>query len=201
MFTFNSTIFPAIAPFVARTGDRVRVRFGNLSMNQHPIHLHGYAFNVTATDGGPIPPAGQWPQTTVPVPVGSTRDVEFVADVPGDWAFHCHKSHHTMNAMGHDVPNTIGVNQDGLKEQIWKLLPDYMAMGEKGMAEHAEHAKHMSLPENTLPMMAGEGPFGPIEMGGMFTVLKVRDDLGANDYSDPGWYKNPKGTVAYRIDT
>jgi len=59
----------------------------------------------------------------------------------------------------------------------------------------------MSLPENTLPMMAGEGPFGPIEMGGMFTVLKVRDDLGANDYSDPGWYKNPKGTVAYRIDT
>ena len=201
MFTFNSTIFPAISPFVARTGDRVRVRFGNLSMNQHPIHLHGYAFKVTATDGGPIPPAGQWPQTTVPVPVGSTRDIEFVANAPGDWAFHCHKSHHTMNAMGHDVPNTLGVNQDGIKEQIWKLLPDYMAMGEKGMAEHAEHSKHMAMPENTLPMMSGEGPFGPIEMGGMFTVLKVRDDLGAKDYSDPGWYENPKGTVAYRIET
>lgn len=200
MFTFNSTIFPAIKPFVARTGDRVRVRFGNLSMNQHPIHLHGYAFKVTGTDGGKIPPAGQWPQTTVPVPVGSTREIEFVADVPGDWAFHCHKSHHSMNAMGHGVPNTLGVNQDGIKEKIWKLLPDYMAMGEDGMAEHAEHAKHMPLPENTLPMMMGEGPFGPLEMGGMFTVLKVRDDLASDDYSDPGWYKNPAGTVAYRVN-
>lgn len=199
MFTFNSKIFPAISPFVAKTGDRVRVRFGNLSMNQHPIHLHGYTFNVTATDGGPIPLSAQWPQTTVPVPVGSTRDIEFIANEPGDWAFHCHKSHHTMNAMGHDVPNVIGVNQDGIKERIWKLLPDYMAMGEHGMAEHAEHAKHMAIPENTVPMMMGEGPFGPLEMGGMFTLLKVRDSLAPDDYSDPGWYDNPKGTVAYKV--
>jgi manganese oxidase len=199
MFTFNSKIFPAIAPFVARTGDRVRMRFGNLSMDQHPIHLHGYSFKITATDGGRIPPAGQWPQTTVPVPVGSTRDVEFVADAPGDWAIHCHKSHHTMNAMGHDIPNVLGVNQDGIKESIWKLLPDYMAMGEHGMAEHAEHGKHMPLPENTIPMMTGDGPFGPVEMGGMFTVLKVRDDLQPGDYSDPGWYQHPQGTVAYRV--
>ncbi len=200
MFTFNGKIFPAIAPFVAKTGDRVRMRFGNLSMNQHPIHLHGYSFNVTGTDGGRIPPAGQWPETTVPVPVGSTRDVEFVADAPGDWAIHCHKSHHTMNAMGHDVPNVLGVNQDGIKQNIWKLLPDYMAMGEHGMAEHAEHAAHMTLPENTVPMMAGEGPYGPLEMGGMFTVLKVREDLGPDDYTDPGWYQHPPGTVAYKLN-
>jgi FtsP/CotA-like multicopper oxidase with cupredoxin domain len=47
MFSFNSKVFPAISPLVAKKGDRVRVRFGNLSMNQHPIHLHGYAFHVT----------------------------------------------------------------------------------------------------------------------------------------------------------
>lgn len=105
-----------------------------------------------------------------------------------------------MNAMGHDVPNTMGVNQDGIKEKIWKLLPDYMAMGEGGMAEHGEHSKHMPMPENTLPMMMGEGPFGPIEMGGMFTVLKVRDELEQGDYSDPGWYKHPEGTVAYKVN-
>jgi hypothetical protein len=55
----------------------------------------------------------------------------------------------------------------------------------------------MPLPDNTLPMMTGAGPFGPLEMGGMFTVVKVREGLARNDYRDPGWYKHPPGTVAY----
>lgn len=57
----------------------------------------------------------------------------------------------------------------------------------------------MNGPENTLAMMAGKGPFGNIKMDGMFTVLKVRDDLAAGDYRDPGWYRNPPGTVARRV--
>jgi FtsP/CotA-like multicopper oxidase with cupredoxin domain len=198
IFSFNSKVFPAIDHLVVKTGDRVRIRIANLSMDEHPIHIHGHAFNITATDGGNIPKAGQWPETTVLVPVGSTRDAEFIADAPGDWAFHCHKSHHTMNPMGHDVPNTLGVNQKGLEAKIQAMLPGYMAMGEKGMAEHADHVDHMEGPKNTLPMMMGKGPFGNIEMGGMFTVVKVRDQLSSYD-KDPGWYKHPRGTVAYRL--
>jgi hypothetical protein len=68
-----------------------------------------------------------------------------------------------------------------------------MAMGSAGMAEHA--AMKMELPANTLPMMTGEGPFGPMEMGGMFTVVKVREGLAAGDWRDPGWYRHPAGTV------
>ncbi|MGD9139785.1 MAG: copper oxidase [Desulfobacterales bacterium] len=199
IFTFNSKVFPAIDHLVVKTNDRVRIRIANLSMDEHPIHIHGHAYRITATDGGKIPKAGQWPETTVLVPVGSTRDVEFIADAPGDWAFHCHKSHHTMNAMGHDIPNTLGTNQKGLEEKIRKMIPGYMAMGESGMAEHADHVKHMTGPKNTLPMMMGKGPFGNIEMGGMFTVVKVRDHLQSYD-QDPGWYKHPKGTVAYLLD-
>ena len=63
------------------------------------------------------------------------------------------------------------------------------------MAEMGE--MEMPLPDNTLPMMTGFGQFGPIEMGGMFTVVKVREGLAAGDYKDPGWYKHPPGTVAY----
>jgi len=198
MFTFNSKIFPAIDPMVVKTGDRVRIRLANLSMDEHPIHIHGHSMWVTATDGGQIPSSAQWPETTVLIPVGATRDIEFIADAPGDWAFHCHKSHHTMNAMGHTIPNTLGVNQRGLEESIRKLLPGYMAMGETGMAEHSEHIDHMPGPENTLPMMAGKGPFGNIEMGGMFTVVKIRDRLASYD-EDPGWYRHPQGTVAHKI--
>ena len=199
IFSFNSKVFPATDHLVVKTGDRVRIRIANLSMDEHPIHIHGHAFRITATDGGKIPKAGHWPETTVLVPVGSTRDVEFVADAPGDWAFHCHKSHHTMNPMGHDIPNTLGVTQKGLEERIRKMIPGYMAMGETGMAEHADHVDHMQGPKNTLPMMMGKGPFGNIEMGGMFTVVKVRDRLQSYD-KDPGWYKHPEGTVAYRLD-
>lgn len=198
MFTFNSKIFPATDHLIVKTGDRVRIRLANLSMDEHPIHIHGHSMWVTATDGGKIPPSARWPETTILVPVGATRDVEFIADAPGDWAFHCHKSHHTMNAMGHDIPNTLGVDQRNLEEKIRALIPGYMAMGETGMAEHAAHTDHMPGPKNTLPMMMGKGQFGNIEMGGMFTVIKIRDRLDSYD-KDPGWYSYPKGTVAYRL--
>ena len=68
-------------------------------------------------------------------------------------------------------------------------------MGSRGMAEMS--AMEMPMPDNTLPMMTGFGQFGPLEMDGMFSVLKVREGIGFEDYADPGWYKHPQGTVAY----
>jgi FtsP/CotA-like multicopper oxidase with cupredoxin domain len=200
MWTFNSRVFPGIDPMVARTGERVRIRIANLSMHEHPIHVHGTAFEVTGTDAGWLPKSARPMETTMLVPVGGIRVGECLFEDPGDWALHCHKSHHTMNAMGHDVPNMLGVDQSGLEEKIQALVPEYMAMGRDGMAEHAAHTAmgHMPLPKNTLPMMMGEGPFGLLEMGGMFTVVKVRDDLAAGDYRDPGWYRHPPGTVAWK---
>jgi hypothetical protein len=32
----------------------------------------------------------------------------------------------------------------------------------------------------------------------MFTVFKIREGLAPGDYRDPGWYRAPPGTVAYR---
>jgi FtsP/CotA-like multicopper oxidase with cupredoxin domain len=194
LFTFNSRAWPGTDALVVRTGQRVRVTFGNLSMDSHPIHLHGHRFWHVATDGGTIPPSARVPMTTIDVPVGSTQTVEWIADAPGDWAFHCHKSHHTMNAMSHTIPNMLGVSQSGVEDKVRGVLPDYMAMGEKGMGNMMD----MGRPKNTLPMMTGTGPFGAIEMGGMFTVLKVRDTVGA-EYDVPGWYEHPVGTVARKV--
>jgi len=197
MWTWNSRVFPGIDPLVVRKGDRVRVRIGNLTMTNHPIHMHGPHFEVTCTDGGWIRESARWPEVTTDVPVGAMRAFEFVADEPGDWAIHCHKSHHTMNAMGHNVKTFIGVPQKDLNKTIRKLMPDYMPMGSEGMAEMG--AMEMPMPDNTLPMMTGFGQFGPIEMGGMFSVVKVREGLARDDYKDPGWYKHPPGTVAYQF--
>jgi len=193
LFSFNGRVFPGTSPLIVKKGQRVRVRLANLSMDSHPIHIHGVHFVETGTDGGPTPVSAQVRETTVNVPPGTTRDIEFDADLPGDWAVHCHKNHHTMNQMAHDVPNLVNVDQSGIEEKIRALLPGYMAMGQNGMGNMMQ----MGAPRNTLPMMTGEGQFGPIEMGGMFTVLKVRE--GITSYRDPGPYENPPGTVAHKV--
>jgi len=198
LWTWNSRVFPGIDPLVVRKNDRVRIRVGNLTMTNHPIHLHGHEFQVTGTDGGWVPLTARWPEVTTDIGVGQMRAIEFVANNPGDWAFHCHKSHHTMNAMGHQVPTLLGVKQGDLLDKISNLVPDYMAMGETGMAEMSEMMP-MPLPENTLPMMTGKGQFGDVNMGGMFSVLKVREGLAKNDFKDPGSYQFPDGTVAYEF--
>lgn len=193
VLTINSRAFPGTSPLVAKVGDRVRIRIGNLSaMDHHPIHLHGVEFRVTETDGGRIPEAGQWPETTVLVPVGTTRTIELIAEEPGDWALHCHMTHHVMNQMGHGLPNVLGMNAGGLDERIGKLLPGHMTMGTAGMGDMA--SMDMGAPPNSIPMRGGKGPFGTIDMGGMFTILKVRSDLAGD--GDPGWYAHPDGTVA-----
>jgi FtsP/CotA-like multicopper oxidase with cupredoxin domain len=197
MWSWNGRVFPGIDPLPVRLGDRVRVRIGNLTMTNHPIHLHGHSFAVTCTDGGWIPETAQIPETTTDVPVGAVRAFEVLADNPGDWAFHCHKSHHTMNAMGHDMRNLIGVPKRDLASAVRRLAPDAMAMGSTGMAMGE---MEMPAPDNTLPMMTGTGQFGPVEMGGMFTVMKIREGLARDDYGDPGPYKFPAGTVAYEIE-
>jgi hypothetical protein len=97
------------------------------------------------------------------------------------------------------VPTLIGVDHSGLAKKIARLIPDYMVMGERGMADMAE--MEMPLPDNTLPMMTGQGPFGPVEMGGMFTVMKVRRGQKRGDYSDPGWFRQPSGTQAREVFT
>jgi len=194
VFTFNGRCFPGTQPMLAKKGERVRIRIGNLStMSHHAIHIHGPHFRVVATDGGPIPEAAQQHEVTVHIPTGSTRTMEWHATEPGDWVMHCHMLHHVMTQMGHTFGNLIGVNTKGLDDKISKLIPGHMVMGDTGMGDMG--AMGMKVPANSLPMVGGPGKYDYITMGGMFTMIKVRDTLPA-DGSDPGWYDCPPGTLA-----
>lgn len=204
LFTFNSALYPKLESLVVKLGDRVRIRLGNVMMNSHPIHLHGHEFLVTRMGGRRLPTAAQYSEVTVTVAPGETRDIEFIADNPGDWALHCHKPHHAMNQMQHDMPNLTGINKGDLESKIKNFFPDFMGlMNINGMGEMFEMygsgramGERMKLPANISPI-GNPGPFGVIEMGGMFTILKVRE--GLTSYADPGWYKHPEGTVAVSI--
>jgi len=207
LFTFNSVLYPTTESLVVKTGDRVRIRFGNVMMSTHPIHIHGHEFLVTRKGGKRLPPAAQSSEVTVLVAPGETRDIEFIADNPGDWALHCHKSHHVMNQMQHDLPNLTGIKKQGIEERIKQFYPDFMGlMNINGMAdmfemygtsEMMDMGFEMKYPPNLSPI-GSPGPFGVIEMGGMFTIFKVRDNL--TSYADPGWYQHPPGTVAEAVN-
>jgi hypothetical protein len=95
--------------------------------------------------------------------------------------------------MGHDIPNMIGVEPRDLDERTRPLVPGYMTMGQDGMGDMGEMG--MPVPPNSIPMVGAKGPFGYITMGGMFTLLKVREKLD-DPKRDPGYYQHPAGTVA-----
>jgi len=97
--TFNGVAAPLTTPLLARLGSRVRLRFVNLGMDHHPVHLHGNQFVVTGTEGGRAPESTWYPSNTVLVGVAQARVVEFEAKYPGAWMIHCHLPHHMMNSM------------------------------------------------------------------------------------------------------
>jgi len=97
--TFNGVSAPMTTPLLAKLGTRVRLRFLNLGMDHHPIHLHGNQFVLTGTEGGRAPESTWFPMNTVLVGVAQARVVEFEAKYPGAWMIHCHLPHHMMNSM------------------------------------------------------------------------------------------------------
>ncbi len=202
VLTMNAKIHPATQNLVAQLGERVRIRIGNLSaMSHHPIHLHGHSFRVTETDGGRL--GDGWVETTILVPTGSTRTIEFTADALGDWPMHCHMTHHVMTQMGHGIPNMIGVDLAHMDDALYANVPAYTEMGsEMGMGASTGGAVGTGgetdslMPANSLPMMGSRGPHGIITMSGMFTILKVRESIDGD--ADPGWYEHPAGTQARR---
>jgi hypothetical protein len=162
-------------------------------MDHHPIHLHGYAFKIIGTDGGWAQDKSKLlPETTVLVQVGSAKVIEFIADNPGDWLFHCHMTHHTMTQMGHDFPNMVGVDTAEFDEKVREMIPGYMTMGTTGMRDMTRTG--MPLPANSIPMRGYQGQFGQTVMGSMVNVLRVRASI--EDYDETRPYDFPKGTVA-----
>ena len=96
-FTINGKAFPATEEITVKKGDRVRLRFMGIGQFIHPMHLHGFPFEIVATDGHPVPEGARLVKDTVSVAPGERYDIEFVAAETGQWMLHCHILHHTTN--------------------------------------------------------------------------------------------------------
>lgn len=198
-FTFNGRAFPGTDPLIAKVGDRVRIRLANVSSQVHPMHLHGHIMKMVGMGADRLPESAQYTLVTVPVPIGETREIEIDHTYPGDWALHCHKVHHLLNGVEGGPPlRMVDVKIPEItQERIRKYFPEYRPIGVTGYGELFEAVPPFyRLPRN-FTRFGAPGKFGMLDVNGMFTVFKVREELP--EEGKVGWYDFPKGTVAHRV--
>ena len=206
----NGKAGPATTPLIVRQGDRVRIRFVNLGMDHHPMHLHGNTFQVTGTEGGRIPETAWWPGNTVLVGVAQARDVEFVADRPGDWMLHCHLPHHMMNQMSSQAQGMTMVNgplsqsqlnasMDAMKQQMQSGSPstgpeqmrDMMAMDMSPQAMQQQSRETAPNAGNVPNFPQDDTMEGP--MMAMDAQVAKPENLGLR----PGWSRFMQGMMTF----
>jgi len=102
-----------------------------------------------------------------------------------------------MTQMGHGALPSTGANTQRVGARLGRVEPYAMTMGQTGMGEMS--AMGMPIPPNSISMRASPGPFSPIDMGGMFTVIKVRDRVSSADAKT--WYAHPPGQVASKASS
>jgi len=97
-YVLNGKSFPATAPLVAKQGDWVLIHLANDGSALHPMHLHGYHFEVVSQDGFPLDQP--YLADTLVIAPGQRFDVLVHAVYPGAWAFHCHILPHVEGPEG-----------------------------------------------------------------------------------------------------
>jgi manganese oxidase len=192
----NGKAGPLATPLIVRQGDRVRIRFVNMGMDHHPLHIHGYTFQVTGTEGGRIPQTAWWPGTTVLVGVAQARDIEITADRVGDWMLHCHLPHHMMNQMSSNVgPMTRG--RAGQPAGVDMSTGMGMLQGSPGAPMGEDYGTSLGRGMgfgSTADMATTNGPLarqdamkGMAGMPGMTGMPGMETDVAANANAVPGF--------------
>ena len=99
-YVLNGKGFPATEPIVAEQRQGVLIHIANDGAMIHPMHLHGYHFQVVAQDGFVLPPSQRLMADTLMIAPGQRFDVLVDAVYPGTWAFHCHILPHVEGPEG-----------------------------------------------------------------------------------------------------
>jgi FtsP/CotA-like multicopper oxidase with cupredoxin domain len=177
--TFNGRCGPLTTPLLCKLGERIRIRFVNFSViDAHPLHLHGHTFWITGTEGGRMPESAWYPSNNVLVGVAQIREVEFIANNPGDWVMHCHMFHHMMNSMTSQAGPLIRTNSTPKQRSI-PGFPQIML----GMEMSA--SQDMEMPGTGMPAMDMKG----------HDMKKTPKDSPTQSYGEYGRSKNAPNTI------
>lgn len=128
-------------PITIQTGDLVRIRVYNASQETHSMHLHGHDEVVVAKNGHAVPVTTETTQSITP---GDFFDIEFRANNPGNWIFHCHFPHHTANGMNGGYNGApVGMTRIFHYEGADPIPPEYFS---------DEHYQSATLAPTPTPM-------------------------------------------------
>jgi zinc transporter, ZIP family len=99
-FTLNGKEYPATAPIQVREGEKIRVRWINISAeNFHTMHTHGHYMTIIARDAMPL--TYKDVEDTVEIGPGQRIDATILANAqPGTWMVHCHVLDHIEDDQG-----------------------------------------------------------------------------------------------------
>ena len=123
-----------------KQGEVTRITLNNLTMMDHPMHLHGHFFRVINKNGDYSPL-----KHTVNVPAMKQVTIEFYGQEYGDWFFHCHVLYHLVSGMArvfsYDTPRDPRLKGYPMK----KLVHETDRYYSWGLADVASHEATLSL--------------------------------------------------------
>lgn len=204
--TLNGKAGPSPTPLIVKQGERVRIRFVNLGMDHHPMHLHGHQFYVTGTEAGRKPESIWFRENTVIVGVAQARDIEFDAVYPGEWMLHCHLPHHMMNQMvsmvgpmgqaGHGVSTGLGMEEGmGIVKQgnaLSENLGPGLGRGTGDTTERDRNTSNLVGPTTQTRVQTGRVPGYPQDM----IMMMDREVAKPQTYGlAPGWTASMMGMM------
>ena len=155
-FTINGRAWPETERLAYTTGERVRWRVLNLSTQVHPMHLHGFYFDVEALGDGlrARPSAGTPPRVVTQLMApGATMEMTWIPERAGNWLFHCH-------VLGHISPS---IHVDGSPKPI---------------DPHAAHGASAGMTGMVMGVTVGDGPRLRAQGDGPPRVENSRDRAG-----------------------
>lgn len=88
----NGEAYPHADPLKVKPGEHVRLSLTNESGAHHPMHLHGHFFEVDDAV-----------KDTVRIAPKATTTLDFRANNPGNWLFHCHNPYHLQSGLARVV--------------------------------------------------------------------------------------------------
>lgn len=99
VWSMSNQVYPNADPILFNYGDNVRIHLPNKTPMWHPMHLHGHFFRLLIPGADPrFAPL----KHTVSVPPKKDLSIEFLADNPGKWFFHCHNLYHLEAGMARE---------------------------------------------------------------------------------------------------
>lgn len=195
LFTVNGRAWPHTERLMYDVGEQVHWRVVNLSTEAHPMHLHGFYFDVEREGDEmrdlAIAPNRRMHEVTHLMPPGATMSMAWTPERVGRWLLHCHTMLHVSPTLNVDGSTRRRVDQDHNEHLGGGMIGLVVGIEVRGPDEYSKRAaapkaRHLTLVMQQEPHRYGEAPAfgfrlaegsnaqaaGPVPVPGPVLVLK-----------------------------